>query len=118
MEGGGWGGGGGSYRGKELCHLFNTYRNVFSKDGNDLGYTDQVEHRIHTTSEVSIEQADRRIPLQLVPEVKKLLGDWLKSGIIAERSSLYASQMAMVKKKSVEIRVCIDYRQLNRVTYN
>jgi hypothetical protein len=49
-------------------------------------------------------------------EVKKLFKDWLKSGVIKESDSPYASQMVLVKKKSGEIRVCIDYRLLNQRT--
>ena len=49
-------------------------------------------------------------------EVRKLLNDWMKAGIITDSDSPYASQMVLVRKKTGEIRVCIDYRQLNEIT--
>ena len=49
-------------------------------------------------------------------EVKKVLKDWLKSGVVNESDSPYASQMILVWKKSGVIRVCIDYRPLNQRT--
>jgi len=37
---------------KELRQLFSGYADVFSKDRNDLGFTDKVEHHIKTTTDV------------------------------------------------------------------
>ena len=94
---------------RELC-------NIFSRDKNDLGFTDKVVHHIKTTDDVPVKQRDRRIPPQAVSKVRNMLTDWIKAGIIKESDSPYASQMVLVKKKSGEIRVCIDYRQLNQMT--
>ena len=101
---------------RELCNLFHRYSNIFSRDKNDLGFTDKVVHHIKTTDDVPVKQRDRRIPPQAVSEVRNMLTDWIKAGIIKESDSPYASQMVLVKKKSGEIRVCIDYRQLNQLT--
>ena len=101
---------------KVLRTLFHSHTDVFSKDRNDLGYTDDVEHHIVTTTEVPVKQPDRRIPPQAVPEVKRILTEWLKGGVIKDSASPYASQMVLVKKGSGEIRVCIDFRQLNQRT--
>lgn len=100
----------------KLFLLFKQFTNVFSDDSNDLGYTDLVEHRIRTTDEIPIRQPDRSIPPLLIPEVKKILQNWLKAGVIAESNSPYASQMVFVRKKSGQIRVCIDFRLLNKKT--
>ena len=96
--------------------LFEQYADVFSKDNNDIGYTDQVEHYIKTTTDVPIKQADRRIPPNVIPEVKQTLEAWMKGGVIQESNGPYASQMVLVRKKSGELRVCIDFRQLNQIT--
>ncbi len=96
--------------------LFDEYADVFSKDSNDIGYTDRVEHHIKTTTDVPIKQVDRRIPPNIIPEVKKTLEAWLKAGVIQESNGPYASQMVLVRKKSGELRVCIDYRPLNQIT--
>jgi transposase InsO family protein len=99
-----------------LRNLFHEFSDVFSLHSNDLGFTDTVMHHISTTDNVPIRQPDRRIPPQLVPKVKKILNDWLSTGVISESSSPFASQMVLVKKKSGEIRICIDFRQLNNKT--
>ncbi|CAK1600822.1 unnamed protein product [Parnassius mnemosyne] len=50
---------------------------------------------------------------QLVRDMIKEMAD---SGIITESSSPYASQIVLVQKKTVEKRLCVDYRALNRKT--
>ena len=99
-----------------LLQLFQKFSKVFSQDQNDLGFTDTVEHRIRTTDDIPIKHADRRNPPQLESEIRKILEDWLRLGIIKESESPYASQIVPVRKKSGEIRLCVDFRHLNNKT--
>ena len=75
-----------------------------------------IEHDIITTDEIPIKQPDRRIPPQLQPEVRKHLQKWLKQGIIRESTSPYGQQLVIVTKKSGELRLCCDFRLLNKKT--
>lgn len=100
----------------QVLSLFVKFQDVFSRNSNDLGSTSLVEHRIITTDEIPIRRPDRPVPPQLVPKVKKVLHDWLQSGVIKDSDSSYASQMVIVTKKSGEIRICIDFRGLNAKT--
>lgn len=95
--------------------LYNN-RDVFSTNPNDLGYSDIVPHKIITTDNTPIRLPDRRIPPNLIPEVRKVIQDWLKHDIIKESVSPYAAQIVIVRKSSNEIRICCDYRALNRQT--
>ena len=81
---------------RELRNLFHNYSDVFFRNHNEHGYADQVEHIIHTTSDVPFRQPDRRVPPQIVSEVQKLLTAWFTRGIIRENNSPYASQMVLV----------------------
>ena len=58
----------------------------------------------------------RQIPVQLQQEVRKCLESWLKQGIIRPSKSPYASQVVIVRKKSGEIRLCVDFRKLNAIS--
>ncbi|KAJ9524744.1 hypothetical protein QJQ45_024345 [Haematococcus lacustris] len=49
-------------------------------------------------------------------EMKKQVAAFLKQGIIEPSSSPYAAPVLFVKKKSGELRMCVDYRQLNKIT--
>ena len=101
---------------QQLYLLFKQFQNVFSNDHNDLGYTDLVEHHIRTTDDIPVRHPGRTVPPNIIPEVKKILQDWLKYGVITESESPYASQMVLVRKKSGEIRVCVDFRAVNKKT--
>ena len=58
----------------------------------------------------------RQIPVQLQQEVRKSLESWLKQGIIRPSKSPYASQVVIVRKKSGEIRLCVDFRKSNAIS--
>ena len=49
-------------------------------------------------------------------EVRKCLESWLKQGIIRPSKSPYASQVVIVRKKSGEICLCVDFRKLNAIS--
>ena len=58
----------------------------------------------------------RQIPVQLQSEVRKCLDNWLKQGIMHLSKSPYASQVVIVRKKTSEIRLCVDFRTLNAIS--
>ena len=91
-------------------------KRAFSRDDDDLGYTELIKHRIKLEDKVPVKLADRRIPPKLQPEVKEHLQKWLDSGVIRESYSPYASQIVLVRKKSGQLRICCDYRNLNGKT--
>ena len=58
----------------------------------------------------------RMIRVQLQTEVRKCLDTWLRQGIIHPSRSPYAPQVVIIRKKSGEICLCIDFRALNAIT--
>lgn len=98
----------------EVMSLLRQYPDAFSKTIDEIGYTDIVEHKIYTVHNVPIQLPDRMVPPKLVPEVKNQLQEWLDKGIFRESESCYASQMVLIRKKTGEIRICLDFRELNK----
>eukprot|EP00731_Ephydatia_muelleri_P014508 Em0008g228a len=58
----------------------------------------------------------RRVPAEYRAEVEGLLKEMLQEGIIEESSSPWMAPAVYVKKKTGEIRLCVDYRALNKQT--
>ena len=96
--------------------LIYDYKEVFSLYDGDLGFCDALKHSIPTTTDKPIYLPHRQIPVQLQQEVRKCLESWLKQGIIWPSKSPYASQVVIVRKKSGEIRLCIDFWKLNAIS--
>ena len=98
-----------------LLNLIYDYKEVFSLHDEDLGFCDKLAHTITTTSDKPVYLPHRTIPKQLQGEVRKCLDTWLRQGIICPSKSPYASQVVIVRKKTGEIRLCVNYRKLNSI---
>ena len=101
---------------KRFIRLIYENQEVFSLYDGDLGYCDKLKHSIPTTTNKPVYLPHRQIPIQLQSEVRKCLDAWLKAGIIRPSKSPYASQVVIVRKKTGEIRLCVDFRKLNAIS--
>ena len=101
---------------KRFLELIYDHQSVFSLCNEDLGLCDHLKHTIPMTTTKPVYLPHHTIPVQLQTEVRKCLDTWLKQGIIRPSHNPYASQVAIICKKTEEIRLCIDFRALNAIT--
>ena len=101
---------------KQFIELIYDHQSMFSLCDEDLGLCDRLKHTIPTTTDRPIYLPHRTIPVQLQAEVRKCLDTWLKQGIIRPSQSPYMSQVVIVRKKTGEICLCVDFRALNAIT--
>ena len=92
---------------QEYQHLFRT----------TPGVTDAAQHFIPTTGR-PVKIPPRRIPAHYQSEVERQIVEMLAQGIIEESSSPWMAPAVFVPKKSGDLRLCIDYRELNEQTTN
>lgn len=81
-----------------LQALLNRYAHGFTKDGDDLGYTDAVKHRVHTTDDAPVAQPYRSILPNQLQEVKEHIKGLLARKVIVESYSPYAVPVDLVRK--------------------
>ena len=102
----------------QFKELLIEYQDVFSKDDFDLGcLSSGVEHKIQTHDEIPIAEKFRRTPLHFQKQEQEYLEKLLKQGVIEPSVSEWSAPPVLVRKKTGELRYCIDYRSLNAKTY-
>ena len=99
-----------------LIDIIYDHMEVFLLFNGDLGFCDILKHSLPTTTDKPVYLPHRQIPVQLQSEVRKCLDNWLKQGIIHPSKSQYTSQVVIVRKKTGEIRLCVDFRKLNAIS--
>ena len=101
---------------EKVKDLLDKNSDIVCKNDLDLGYTDIVKHRIRTTDDKPIAIPHRRIPPNQMEEVRAHIKQLLNQNIIRKSSSPYAAPVVIVRKHDQSIRICVDYRQLNKKT--
>ena len=101
---------------QEVRDTMKTWESLFSDDDLTLGHTDAVKHRIKLKDDQPIKERYRRIPPGMLDELRQCLKQMLDAGVIRESHSPWASNIVPVRKKDGKLRVCIDYRELNKRT--
>ncbi|KAJ9522932.1 hypothetical protein QJQ45_023724 [Haematococcus lacustris] len=100
----------------ELQTLLNEYSDVF-KPLTDTPPERPVGHTIPLVPDARPPVTPMyRLSKPEQEELKRQIQDYLSKGMIEPSSSPYAAPILFVQKKSGELRMCIDYRQLNKLT--
>lgn len=96
-------------------HLKCQFEN-FSRGDSDFGCIPNLEMDITLSDKEPVHKAYSSIPRALYDEVKAYIQDLLSRGWISKSRSPYASPVVCVRKKCGALRLCVDYRCLNRKT--
>ena len=99
-----------------VLRMLQEERNAFAKDDSDMGCIDELQMNIPLTDDVPVNRTYMSIPRPLYTEVKEYLRDLIERGWVRKSSSSYASPIVCVRKKDGSLRLCIDYRGLNKKT--
>ena len=98
---------------KSVDELLAEYTDVLT----DLpGRTDIVQHEINLTTEDPIRNTPYHVPYALRDTVRAEIQKMKEMDIIEPSESPYASSIVVAKKADGSNRICIDFRNLNKVT--
>ena len=89
---------------------------AFATSDDDVGCISELEMDIRLTSDQPVQKNYISIPRPLYPEVKGYIEDLLNRDFIRKSKSPFSSSVVCVCKKDGGMRLCIDYRELNKKT--
>ena len=105
---------------EKYLKLFQSYKDVFAWSYQDLKTFDIsiMQHKIPLREdEKPYKQKLRQINPLLLPSIEKEIKKLIKAKIIVPlRYSEWAANLVPVRKKNGEIRLCVDFRNLNRAS--
>ncbi|XP_073515516.1 uncharacterized protein [Phyllobates terribilis] len=82
-----------------------------------FGRVKGVEHHIPTGDHPPIKERYRPVPPAHYQHAKGMLRDMKEAGVIRDSCSPWAAPLVLVKKKDNTMRMCVDYRKVNRITH-
>uniref|UniRef100_A0A3B1KC70 Gypsy retrotransposon integrase-like protein 1 n=1 Tax=Astyanax mexicanus TaxID=7994 RepID=A0A3B1KC70_ASTMX len=100
----------------ELSDLIVQYEDIFSRHHLDCGKAEGFVHRIHLTDQKPFRLPYRRVPPSQYQKLRQVLNEMEEKEIIEKSTSEYASPLVLVWKKNGELRLCTDFRWLNKRT--
>ena len=93
-----------------------TNEDICAKSQTDIGRTGLIKHQIYTGNAEPL----TRSPYRCNPKKREFLKEEIKKleeqGMITRSKSPWASPVVVVEKKGGDLRMCVDYRPLNKVT--
>jgi transposase InsO family protein len=100
----------------QLVVLINDYKDLVARNMRQIGCTNKMKMKIELTSNAPIYYRPYRLSHSERNQVKEVVDELMRSDIVEDSSSPFASPVLLVKKKTGDVRLCIDYRAVNKVT--
>lgn len=98
----------------QIKEILLCYSNVFSDHSGIM--PDHFSFDVQLTTANSLRVPARRIPIHYESEIQRQMLDLEKRGIISRTTSPFSFPIVIAKKKNGDIRLCVDFRQLNKHT--
>lgn len=106
----------GSEHAVKLTKLLNDYRDCFAFSAKELGCVTNTEMNIKLNDTTPVVYRPYRLSHSERKVVRDMVQELEDSGIVKESSSDYASPVILVRKKTGDYRLCVDFRALNKKT--
>ena len=100
---------------KELASLLKNFADCFTSGGR-VGLTTKAVYKIDTGDARPLKSAPYRSSFHGRRQLKTLTDEMRAEGTVVPSKSPWSSPVVLVPKKNGDVRFCVDYRRLNRLT--
>ena len=101
---------------ESLLDLLNEYKDLVARNMSQLGCTSRMEMHIELENEKPVFYRPYRLSYSEREQTKDLIEELKSSDMVEDCHSPYASPILLIRKSSGEMRMCVDYRALNKLT--
>ena len=101
---------------EKVTQVMLNHKSAISVGDHDVGFSNVNAHTIELMDQRPIKIPPRRIQGTLLDEIENELSKLEKDGIIRPSVSPFSAPIVPIRKKDGSLRLCIDYRKLNKVT--
>jgi dUTPase len=101
---------------RKVQDLCNKYQGIFAKKTVELGKAVRIKQKIKLSDDTPFQDRTRRVPPGMYDEVKRHINEMLACGAIRHSDSPWASNVVFARKKDGSLRLCLDFRRLNKQT--
>lgn len=99
---------------EQLLNLLNKYRKCFAFTLSELGNSNVTQVAIDLQNTDPVVYRPYRLAMKEKEIVRDIVNELLENDIVRHSTSPYASPVVLVRKKTGDYRLCIDYRALNK----
>lgn len=100
----------------DMTQLLGSYADVFETPKDLPPFRPVHDHQIHLKpGAIPVNKRPYRYPMLQKDVIETMTQELLETGVIQNSTSPYASPVVLVKKKDGTWRMCVDYKELNKV---
>ena len=100
----------------EIYSVIKNYELVFSSECGKMDERFALDLKLLPTIAKAVSVPPRKVPMHFEEEVRAQIKTLLERGLIEPTESRYTFPVVLAKKKNGELRMCIDFKELNKAT--
>ncbi|XP_076394117.1 sphingosine kinase 2 isoform X3 [Megachile rotundata] len=101
---------------EHVVSILNDFKDLIARNIRQVGHTNMAEMKISLMDATPIAHRPYRVSQYERRQINDIVAELKQADIIEDSDSPFSSPVLLVRKKTGDVRMCVDYRALNRQT--